>query len=309
MSDCAMVAAIVPVILAASPVLAQPPFGGTVWISPDIITSTDLSGLTGVTYAGRGDRTIWDYRVLDWITVNAYLFEARIHGHSIEFQVNPEFGSEDASRAEVDIFAAALGRLPAVLLSRLRVVHVNAGDSGLGGNWYDQSVSIHAGDGRRTLRQGFYEEALFHEGAHVSFQNHQDAPGWRAAQEADGEYISDYARDFPDREDVAESLLPYFALRYRPGRLSASQRAAIRETIPNRMEYFDGLALDWSPYIRRPGSLDDGVKDLVDEALDELNDGSNGRQATESVPALPGAGVLLLATLLGLLGQRRLRAG
>ena len=42
------------VFLAVSPVLAEPPFQGTVFISPDIITSADLSGLTGVNYTGRG---------------------------------------------------------------------------------------------------------------------------------------------------------------------------------------------------------------------------------------------------------------
>ena len=318
--------AIVLVVLTATPVLADPPFQGTAYISPDIISSADRSGLTGVTYTGRGDRSIFDYRILDWITVNAYLFEARIYGRSIEFQVNPEFASVDAARAEVDTYALALGRLPAVLLSRAEKVHVSAGEPGhpdtrlrgrfggrvpkvFGAVPSDGAFIIHTGSGQRHLRDGFLEEVLFHEGAHVSLQNHQDAPGWRAAREADGEFISDYARRHPDSEDVAESLLPYFALRYRPGRLSASQRAAIREAIPNRLEYFDGLALDWSPYIGRAGSLADGVKDLVDEALDELNDDSNGRQTAESVPALPVAGVLLLAILLGLLGRRRLRAG
>ncbi len=240
---------------------AEPPFSGTVFITPDILTTADPSGLTGIAYNGRGDRTIWDYRVLDWIKVNTYLFEARIHGRRIEFQVNPEFGSVDAARAEVDTYALALGRLPAVLLSRAEKVHVNAGDPGhpdaakrgrvtkvFGGNYFDRSFTIHTGYGQRILRDGFLEEALFHEGAHVSLQNHQDAPGWRAAQEADGEYISDYARDFPDREDMAESLLPYFAIRYRPDRLSADHRAAIEDAISNRLEYFDGLALDWSPY-------------------------------------------------------------
>ncbi|MCY4600264.1 MAG: hypothetical protein OXF27_10135 [Acidobacteria bacterium] len=313
-------------ILPQTPVLADPPFPGTAYISPDIITSADLSALTDVTYTGRGGRTIWDYRVLDWIIVNAYLFEARIHGRSIEFQVNPEFGSEDAARAEVDTYARALGRLPAILLARAEKVHVNAGQPQhpdaarrgrmggrvpkvFGANFYDRSITIHTGFGQAILRDGFLEEVLFHEGVHVSLQNHQDTPGWRAAQEADSEYISDYARDFPDGEDVAESMLPYFALRYRPGRLSASQRAAIREAIPNRLEYFDGLALDWSPYIGRAGSLADGVTDLVDEALDELNEDSDGRQAAQEVPALPAAGVLLLAVLLGLLGRRRLRGG
>ena len=243
---------------------AKPPFQGTVWLSPDTITTADPSGLTGITYTGRGRRTIWDYRVLDWITVNAYLFEARIRGRSIEFQCNPEFGSIDAARAEVDTYATAIGRLPAILLSRVERVHLNAGDpehpdaaqrrSGrvtskvFGGNYSDRSFTIHTGYGRRMLRLGFLEEALFHEGAHVSLQNHQEAAGWRRAQEADGKFISDYASDHPDREDVAESVLAYFALRYRPDRLAASHRAAIADTIPNRLEYFDGLALDWSPY-------------------------------------------------------------
>ena len=63
------------------------------------------------------------------------------------------------------------------------------------------------------------------------------------------------------------------------------------------------------PTATEPGDLKGGVKDLVDEALDDLQDDSGGRQAAESVPALPVAGVLLLATLLGLLGRRRLRTG
>ena len=303
-----------------------PPFFGTVWISPDIITSADRSGLTGVTYTGRGERTLWDYRVLDWITVEAYLFEARIHGRGVEFQVNPEFGSEDAARIEVDTYAPAIGRMPFGMLARLENVHVNAGNPDhpdaasfgrqgrrdpqvFGGSYEARSIILHTGYGQERIRDGFLEEVLFHEAAHVGFQNHQNAPGRRAARDADEGFISNYARDNPDREDVAETMLVYFAIRYRPDRLSASQRVAIRETVPNRVEYFDGLALDWSRYIGRQGSLADGVKDLVDEGLDALNDDSNGRQAAESVPAMPAAGVLLLAILLGLLGQRRIRVG
>ena len=284
-------AAIVLVILTASPVLADPPFQGTVFITPDIITSADPSAFTGATYTGRGNRWIFDYRPFEWINVNCYLFEARIHGRSIEFQVNPEFGSEEAARAEVDTYALALGRLPAVLLSRAENVHVSAGEPGhpdagqrgrlgarvpkvFGGNYSDRSFTIHTGSGQRYQRGGFLEEVLFHEGGHVSLQNHQDAPGWHAAREADGEYISDYARRHPDREDVAESVLPYFALRHRPNRLSSDERAAIEDTIPNRIGYFDELALDWSPYT--PAEIDPNrapvtVGTLPDVRLPELH--------------------------------------
>ena len=108
----------------------------------------------------------------------------------------------------------------------------------------------------------------------MSFQNHQDAPGWRAAQEADGEFISNYARDFPDREDVAESVLPYFAMRYRPRSAFGRSAAAIADTIPNRLEYFDGLALDWSPYVPdvpmpEPGPTTPPTLDLTCHGYDE----------------------------------------
>ena len=37
----------------------------------------------------RGERVIWDYRVMDWITVDAYLFNARIGARDIEFPGQP----------------------------------------------------------------------------------------------------------------------------------------------------------------------------------------------------------------------------
>ena len=272
-----------PSILIALTIAAAngPPFGGTVFISPDVITEADPTALRSIEYTGRGERVIWDYRVSDWITVDAYLFEAQIGSVVVEFQVNPEFESEAAAREQVDVYAPPLGRLPAVLVSRLRSVHVNAGDPArpntllprrprrvFGGNWFDQSITIHTGSGEERIRGGFLEEVLFHEGAHVSVDGLvKDTPEWRAAQDADGGFISDYARDHPDREDVAESILPYFAVRFRPGRLSAEDRAAIEATIPNRLAYFDQQGFDWAPYM-------------------------------QVVPAMPAAALVVLAALL-----------
>lgn len=236
-------------VFAAAGGASAQPFQGTAFITPDVLTVADPTGLQNVTYTGRGERVIFDRRVDAWITVDAYLFDVGIHGRDIEFQVNPEFGSEAAARAEVDVFAPALGRLPAVLLSRAEKVHVNAGDGLFGGNWDDRSFLIHTGYGRGLLRDGFLEEVLFHEGAHVSLDGaHASSAGWRAAQQADGGFISTYARDFPDREDMAESVLPYFAVRYRPDRLSTQQRESIEAAIPNRLRYFDDQGLDWMPY-------------------------------------------------------------
>ncbi len=86
------------------------------------------------------------------------------------------------------------------------------------------------------------EEALVHEAAHTSLDPvHGKAPDWLAAQAADGNFISTYAHDNPEHEDIPESFLSYLAVRYRSARISRSYEGSILETIPNRIAYFDSL--------------------------------------------------------------------
>ena len=54
----------------------DPPFSGTIFIEPDIITPSDPTTFENLSFAGQGSRTMFDRRVNDWITVDAYLFNA-----------------------------------------------------------------------------------------------------------------------------------------------------------------------------------------------------------------------------------------
>ena len=98
-----------------------------------------------------------------------------------------------------------------------------------------------------------------HEGVHAGLDDaHAGARGWREAQRDDGVFISRYARyarDHPQREDLAESFGPWFALRYLPDRLTEEQRWAIATTMPNRLAYFDEQGFDMSPYTVRALAL------------------------------------------------------
>ena len=73
------------------------------------------------------------------------------------------------------------------------------------------------------------------------------APGWLAAQTADRNFISDYAKEYPETEDMAESFVPFFAAEYRADRIPSGMVDTIRGTIPNRIAYFKSLALDMRP--------------------------------------------------------------
>lgn len=161
-----------------------PPFRGTIWVTPDILGPDDPSSFGSVTYTGRGTREIFDRRVNRWITVNAYLFDVRFGERTVEWQFNPEFGSEEAARAEIDVFAPAIGRLPVALLSNVREVEVNAGEGLFGGDPYEGSILIHTEDSgtRLAVRDGFLEEVFMHEATHASLDlDHYNSPGWRAA--------------------------------------------------------------------------------------------------------------------------------
>ena len=96
--------------------------------------------------------------------------------------------------------------------------------------------------------RGTLEEALLHEAAHASLDPlHRQARRWLEARQADGTFISAYARDYPDREDIAESVIPWIAVRYRRDRIRASVADTIVETMPNRMAFFDSLELGMRP--------------------------------------------------------------
>ena len=229
------------------PILGLPPFEGTIFIDPDIITSADPTTFQGLVAAGQGSRTMFDRRVNGWITVDAYLFDASYDdGLTAEIQVNPEFGSAAAALAEAEKYAEAIGRVPTALRVDVETVWIHMGVEPFGGG--NNNLLIHIGQADLYVADGILEETLVHEAAHTSLDAaHANSPGWIAAQAADGVFISTYAQDFPSREDIAETLVPYLAVRYRSDRISRSLANTILATIPNRIAYLDSQGFDMHP--------------------------------------------------------------
>jgi hypothetical protein len=192
---------------------------------------------------------MFDRRVNNWVYLNAFLFDAiYTDGLGIEVQVNPEFGDQSTARAEAAKYAPVIGRLPTCLRAEVQTVWIHKGTQPFGGG--NNNLLIHTGQADQYAASGILEETLVHEATHTSLDGaHASAPGWVAAQTADGEFISTYARDYPDREDLAESFPPYLAIRYRSDRISLSLSNTIAQTIPNRIAYLDGLALDMNPIV------------------------------------------------------------
>jgi hypothetical protein len=241
-------AALALLLAPASGVHAEPPFSGTAFLDPDIITAATPTRFVAAVATGQAPRMMFDRRLNAFASYNAYLFQASYaDGLQIEFQVNPEFGSVAAAQAVVEFYAPIIGRLPRGLRQDVQTSWIHQGDEAFGGG--NNNLLIHTGALAQTyIDLGALEEVLAHEATHTSLDAElASSAAWLAAQAADPDFISTYARDEPAREDVAESLVPWLALQCARERIDPEVAATIETTIPNRLAVFDAAALDLAP--------------------------------------------------------------
>ncbi len=222
---------------------------GTLSVDPDILTPDDPSTFLKATYTGRGERTIYDRRPADWVTHDPFLFEATYSdGFRIEIQVNPEFETSGQAQREADKYGHLIGQLPKALRGpEFQTVWIHKGVELFGGS--NNNVLIHTGMAESNYEpDGILEEALIHEAGHTSLDStHSASPGWLEAQRNDMDFISEYARDYPTRENLAETFPVWMAIRYREHRISARLATTIQSRIPHRLEYLDEQNFDVSP--------------------------------------------------------------
>lgn len=244
-----------------------PPYLGTVFIDPDIITATDPSSIQSTTYTGQGLRTVFDRRVNSFISINAFLFSVVWNdGLTSEAMVNPEFGTIPLARIEAEKYAFLIGQLPYCLRIDVDKIWIHKGVQLFGGA--NNSILIHTGQTVNYEASGVLEETLIHESTHTSldFAN-INSSGWIAAQTQDVNFISTYASDFPTSEDVAESFLPWLMVRHRATRITTADFNSITQTIPNRLLYFDSKSYNLYPFF---GNNLSGVETKIKDSKIEI---------------------------------------
>lgn len=243
-----------------------PPFHGTIFLDPDIITPDDPTAFQALADAGQGSRTMFDRRVNNWTTVNALLFIATYDdGLSAEVQVNPEFGSRDVAELEAYKYAKVIGQLPNSLRKGIETISIHKGMELFGGG--NKNVLIHTGQADQYVKDGILEEALVHEATHTSLDAKYALDiNWLRAQQNDGTFLSKYAQENPKREDVSETFLLYMAVKHRADRITDELRQTILNTIPNRIYFLESQ--DWDFYPLTP--LDEEMVTPMDPVV-EIN--------------------------------------
>ncbi len=223
---------------------AEPPWGGTVYTDPDIITAEDPSQFQSLKYRGIVNMDHWDHRFEGTdqdpeVNADFFRFVAKIKGSpNITIDVNTEFEDQKEAAEVAGIYGFIAGQMPQILRRNMRsiVVHETGDDWSAGSDGW---ITIHHGNYLGELHDGALEESMFHEGVHTSVDIHVEGRrSWVDAQKADDAFISEYGRDNPDDEDIAESFLLYYAVAMRANRIDPDDIDIVEETIPNRLDFF-----------------------------------------------------------------------
>ncbi len=200
---------------------------------------------------------MYDQAVEDFIEYPAHIMNINFgDGLTIEFEVYQEFSYNEAIEIK-DKYAPLIGQLgkslrqhiksfeflsQSIIASAQRSEDLSYANITIHPSWIEEVVEIYPG-GDRT------EELLIHESAHLSIDPFvYGDENWKNAVELDGNYISNYAMNFPEREDIAETFQAYIAVKYFPERISNTLRDTILSVCLNRFKYFDTLNLDLSIY-------------------------------------------------------------
>jgi hypothetical protein len=222
-----------------------------------LITKDDPSTLIGLKYKGTGKRTVFDRRK-GWVNNQiSYLVDASFsNGKNVELIFNEEYKDcqgisslpcsnlEKWILDEAKIYAFILGQLPALIRKYINNLWIHKGYLLYGGG--NNNIMIHLDQTKEYIKSGVLEQVILHEGTHNFdwlFGGPIKKDDWLKAAKADGKYISIYARDNPEREDVTETIVAYMAVKYRSNRFNAEEIKKIKEWIPNRIALLDKFDL------------------------------------------------------------------
>jgi hypothetical protein len=235
------VLAVAPSVLAAQPLYPNSVASNDL----DFIRSDDPGACWSMVENGGGRTEMYDPRRDTLFVEDALHFAVTFPDHTIRINVHPDVDDPQQRAMET---AASVSRLPNQMRIALRYVNIHDGDGSAWAEDVGQFFTLYDGLMTRRLAEHDLDETVFHETAHVALDPLLSGdPDWQSNQASDNDFITQYAADNPDKEDIAESALFVWTMMYHPDRLPVQVEAAVRDIIPNRLEYMDNVLEGFDP--------------------------------------------------------------
>lgn len=227
------------IVLSSSSLYAQDYPNSVASTDFDYIHSDDPSAFKELKFVAEKKSEMPDKRGDRELFQPSFVFLATFtDGTKVNLALDEKFKTKEAARKEAKRYVGPLGRLPTVLRQGVNRVVVHQGgrdttafsDVGL--------IVIYSDNASKRISNHDLEETFFHESVHAAWdKKHAASEAWKRAQAQDGAFVTAYAKQKPDREDLAESALFAYTLLHHPNRIPAADAKKIKKAIPARIRF------------------------------------------------------------------------
>ena len=232
--------------------------GATEWKDGDIINKKDPSNFINLSFLEKKNVMGYDVRTLTnkytkdgWgrSSFTVFVFNATFeNSKDILINVNDEFKTDKKAKKQAIKWAKIYGQMPNFLKKNVKEITIHKGKAGWAGG--QGTIVIHT-DYLTNENKKYAEELMFHELTHASLDwwwgGSVNEEKWKNAVSTDKYYISEYAWELPGNEDLAETVLWWYASRCKVDRISKKNNEKVNKFLTNRFKYLDEQNYDMHP--------------------------------------------------------------
>ena len=232
--------------------------GGSEWKDGDIINKKDPSNFINLSFLEKKNVMGYDVRTLTnkytkdgWgrSSFTVFVFNATFeNSKDILINVNDEFKTDKKAKKQAIKWAKIYGQMPKFLKKNVKEIIIHKGKAGWAGG--QGTIVIHT-DYLTNENKKYAEELMFHELTHASLDwwwgGSVNEEKWKNAVSTDKYYISEYAWELPGNEDLAETVLWWYASRCKVDRISKKNNEKVNKFLTNRFKYLDEQNYDMHP--------------------------------------------------------------
>ena len=232
--------------------------GATEWKDGDIINKKDPSNFINLSFLEKKNVMGYDVRTLTnkytkdgWgrSSFTVFVFNATFeNSKDILINVNDEFKTDKKAKKQAIKWAKIYGQMPNFLKKNVKEITIHKGKAGWAGG--QGTIVIHT-DYLTNENKKYAEELMFHELTHASLDwwwgGSVNEKKWLNAVNTDKYYISEYAWELPGNEDLAETVLWWYASRCKVDRISKKNNEKVNKFLTNRFKYLDEQNYDMHP--------------------------------------------------------------
>lgn len=204
----------------------------------DFIRKEDPSVFERIEFLGRDRREIPGSETGELFDNSAFVFRVIFDDTELEILAHSSFDTKENAQQYAQELGDPLGKLPVFMREKLSHVALNTGDKTAFAEHLGHFFVMYSENIDTRISNHDLEETVFHESVHATLDyTVLEDERWVLAQQEDGCFVTRYAMERPNKEDLAESALFIYTMNKHPGRLSDRIERWLVEHVPSRVSY------------------------------------------------------------------------